>query len=88
MLNASKCGLQFNTALQANTWSSFNILKGAVKAMMNNQKGGSIVLTSASGKTHHSAKMFCKTASFIMPHDSALSFVIALFTYSSNSQVV
>ncbi len=41
--------LQFNTALQANTWSSFNILKGAVKAMMKNQKGGSIVFTSASG---------------------------------------
>jgi len=46
------CPLQFNTALQANTWSSFNILKGAAKAMMKNKKGGSIVLTSASGASN------------------------------------
>ncbi|DBA73172.1 hypothetical protein WJX79_009774 [Trebouxia sp. C0005] len=57
---------EFNTALQANTWSSFNILKGAAKAMMKNKKGGSIVLTSASvahtGVANHDAIAAAKGA--------------------------
>lgn len=57
---------EFNTALQANTWSSFNILKGAAKVMMKNKKGGSIVFTSASvahtGVANHDAIAAAKGA--------------------------
>ena len=56
--------LQFNTALQANTWSSFNILKGAAKAMMHTKKGGSIVFTSASGMPIHSVVVYLNVQSW------------------------
>lgn len=42
--------MQFEGALKTNTWTAFNVVKGATKAMMSNKLGGSIVLASASSK--------------------------------------
>ena len=49
-LSTLNCSLQLHSALQTNTVTAFNVVRGATKAMMANKLSGSIVLASASSE--------------------------------------